>query len=143
MFSSQYRFNLIDGHHLKMAVLLSLILSLAACGKDDTTETDTTTTIYGTVLDADTGEPVPVAQVSFGEGHLVGGALYGWNAYASTVTGSNGLFELKFSQTEKEDISIGYTILVKKDGYVDFREERSVTIGQGNKYQMDVAIKKR
>ena len=117
-------------------LLMAACLSFCGCSKEE--EKDTTTTIYGTVFDTQTGSAVSAVQVSFGEGYIMGG-LYGWKAFASSVTGMDGHFEMTFSQTDMY-YHTGI-IRAEKSGYRIYYEERSVTLGQGNKYQMDILLR--
>lgn len=123
------------------AVLVAVVAlaSLVWYGCTNEEEKDTTTTIYGTVVDAQTGAAVSAVQVSFGEGHIIG-SLYGWEAFASAVTGMDGHFEMTFPQIVMSDPSYTGIIRAEKSGYHSYCEERSVTLGQGNKYQMDILL---
>lgn len=130
----------------KIVLLLSsvMLFPFVSCQKQDTT-----TTIYGTVIDAYTGEGLPYVQVNFGEGYLtpnpnsyVGYYLYDWQSYASAVTGLDGHFEMNISQIEKysNESRVKFVLRAKKYGYYEYLEERNVVLGQGNKYQTDIRL---
>lgn len=124
---------------LSVFLIASVFTFLLFCSCTKQEEKDTTTTVYGTVVDAQTGAALSAVQVSFGEGHIMG-SLYGWEAFASAVTGMDGHFEMTFPQTVMSDPVYTGIIRAEKSGYKSYCEKRDVTLGQGNKYQMDILL---
>ena len=94
-------------------------------------EEDLKGTIYGTVTDFTTGEPVSNANVSLrpgGETILTG--------YETTLTGYDGMFE--FYDVEEGD----YSIKVSKDGYSDLVDNYIIRVTDGKRMQRDVQIQR-
>lgn len=109
--------------------------------KEETSTSSTDTTIYGTVFDKATGEPVRAATVSFVMAHA-SGIAYGSKTIASTVTGMDGAFELVFGKVESDITYLRQMIVVTCSGYKDNAFNVTVTPGEGNKYKMDFVIEK-
>lgn len=106
----------------KLIFSLSIILFAAllwqGCEKDDLPGS-----IYGTVVDKATGEPIKSAGVELSPGGL------------KTVTGSEGQFE--FTQLNPGS----YTLLVTKTGYIDFASN-TIVVESAQTTKGDVQIEK-
>lgn len=96
-----------------------LCCALFGCGKDKTT------TVYGVVTNARTGNPMANLQVSVGY-------FYGNRTpIASTVTGSDGQYELTFFYDDNHG---GYYISLSSGGIADFHD---VIISKGEMNRFD------
>ena len=89
--------------YLFCACLTCAILSFTSC-EEKFKSGDVT--IYGTVVDATTGDPIPVVEVSTENPYLT---------TASAVTGSDGAYELAI--TIPGETSYSVMIYVRKEGY--------------------------
>lgn len=94
-----------------------LLCSTTSCN-DGLVDYDVFCTISGTVIDVDTGDPIPQATVTLSPGGM------------NTYTGSDGHFE--FLDLEARQ----YTVTVQKTGYQTNRK-RVTTIAGGN---VDVSL---
>ena len=105
-------------------MLMTAVFFAAGCTKDDP-QTTQTGSIFGTVTDFATGEPVGNANVQLrptGE---------------TTLTGSDGRYEFL-------DVTAGkYSITVSKNEYTDLVDDYVIDLKEGKKMQRDVQIKKR
>lgn len=130
----------------KQFIVLSFILSavlasavMSGCTKEEESEgiKDTTTTFYGIVSD-DSGNGLPGVTVSVGDGDITIASPYIENLFGSTVTGSDGYFELRI---DKEEIDIYFTnwiyLQFEKTGYKNQTKHVDVSLGQGRRYQYD------
>lgn len=105
----------------RVVYCLSIVfmLCLLGCGKDKTT------TIYGVVINHRTGNPMANLQVSVGY-------FYGIRKpIASTVTGSDGLYELTFYY---DDNYGGYFVSLSNGGIADYHD---VVINKGEMNRFD------
>lgn len=117
----------------------TISLMFSGCSKNEGTEGDKSTTIYGTVFDGYTEAPLGGAQVRFGEySYLSGGLPADFEAYATTVTGSDGAYSMTFQKEKSEKDK--YAIVVTKGNYYPSFETKTITIGQGQAYQMDIIL---
>lgn len=108
---------------IKIAALLLLCYSMVGCGKDNpSTPTTKYGSIYGTVTDFATGDPVNNANVRLnprGE---------------TTLTGSDGTFQFN-------DVADGrYSLSLSKNGYVDLDDDYVIEITNGNSVRRDVQL---
>lgn len=107
-----------------MAAAMALAASLVwySCTKDN--DEDMTGTIYGTVTDYATGEPIGNANVKLrpsGE---------------TTLTGSDGTYEFK-------DLDAGkYSLLLSKAEYADLDDDYIIELEAGKKVKRDVQMRK-
>ena len=109
-----------------MKKLLSIIMFavgicvIAACSKDD--DLNIFCSLYGTVTDASTGEPVSAATITLAPGGK------------TTVSGSDGSYTF-------DDIQEGqYTVTVQKVGYSTNR--KTVNAVSGQKVKADIPLSK-
>lgn len=107
---------------VKAAALLVLCCAMLGCGKED--ETTKLGSIFGTVTDFSSGEPVSNANVRLnprGE---------------TTSTGSDGMFQFN-------DVPNGtYSLSLSKNGYVDLDDDYAIKIENGNNVRRDVQMKR-
>ncbi len=112
-------------------IILSSIFLLASCGGADNNTPDTPTTsasLYGTVVDSKTGNPISAAIVTIRSmicDHLGSTAVHGdyhWGHTYSAVTGYDGSYEIP--NIDKADLSRygfnaieKYYVSIKADGY--------------------------
>lgn len=105
-------------HFIKFVALLLVCCIMFGCGKNKNIGS-----IYGTVTDYATGDPVGNANVSLnprGE---------------TTLTGSDGTFQFN-------DIEDGnYSLSLSKNGYVDLDDDYVIEIANGNNVRRDVQLK--
>ena len=98
---------------IKFAALLLVCCTMLGCGKEDN-PTSKLGSIFGTVTDFATGDPVSNANVRLnprGE---------------TTLTGSDGTFQFN-------DIEDGnYSLFLSKNGYVDLDDDYVIEITNGN-----------
>ena len=95
----------------KIITAIVLLLSLYSCTES---VTESTGSIYGTVVDKSTGEQIPVASISLNP------------SGKTTITGSDGTFEFR-------DIDPGeYTISAKKEGYNPGKNTVMVVAGKNS-----------
>lgn len=106
---------------LKVAAMLVLCCMLFGCGKENPTTKQGS--IYGTVTDFATGDPVNNANVRLnprGE---------------TTLTGSDGSFQFN-------DVTDGrYSLSLSKNGYVDLDDDYVINIENGNNVRRDVQMR--
>lgn len=105
-------------HLLKVAAMLVLCCAMFGCGKESKLGS-----IYGTVTDFSTGDPIDNANVRLnplGE---------------TTLTGYDGTFQFN-------DVHNGtYSLSLSKNGYVDLEDDYVIEIGNGNSVHRDVQLK--
>ena len=124
-----------------LLMVSAFAFALSGCAdKEEMPSTDTT--IYGTVFDKTTGEPVRAATVSFVMAHNSGLSFGGSQTIASTVTGMDGAYELVFGQYDRDINYLRQMIVVSCSGYKDNAFAITITPGEGNKYKMDFSIEK-
>lgn len=104
-------------HFIKLSAILLICCAMLGCGKDSKTGS-----IYGTVTDFVTGDPVGNANVRLnprGE---------------TTLTGSDGAFQF-------HDIEDGnYSLSLSKNGYVDLDDDYVIEIVNGNSVRRDLQL---
>lgn len=105
-------------HFNKFAALLLMCCAMLGCGKDKNQGS-----VYGTVTDYTTGDPISNANVRLnprGE---------------TTLTGSDGTFQFY-------DLSNGkYSLSLSKNGYADLDDDYVIEIENGNSVRRDVQLK--
>lgn len=105
------------------AMVFAASLVWYSCTKDS--DEDITGTIYGTVTDYATGEPIGNANVKLrpsGE---------------TTLTGSDGTYEFKNLKEDK------YSLQLSKSGYADLDDDYIIELEAGKKVKRDVQMRKR
>ena len=122
---------------LKVVALLLLCSAMFSCGKEESK----TTTIYGTVFNSVTHEPVIGAAVEVGyrEGLI---SNYYDNAhdhkFSSSVSGADGQFELQFDEVNLDNSVLWYYLFVNARDYYSKYQTTSITMGGA--YRMDVNL---
>lgn len=111
-------------HLIKFAALSLLCCMLFGCEKENPSASSTKYgSIYGTVTDFVTGDPVSNANVRLnprGE---------------TTLTGSDGTFQF-------DDVTDGkYSLSLSKNGYVDLDDDYVINIENGNNVRRDVQLR--
>lgn len=101
----------------KLAALLVLCWSMFGCGKDNKLGS-----IYGTVTDFETGEPVCNANIRLNP------------CGETTLTGLDGTYE--FKDLEKGN----YSLSVSKSHYVDLDDDYVIEIENGNSVHRDLQL---
>lgn len=123
-------------HLVKFAILLLVCCALFGCKKDKTT------TIYGTVFNSVTHEPIVGAQIEVG--FRSGTNVYshyvsdGDHRVSSSVSGSDGQFELQFGEVQIPGTFRWYYIYGTASDYNDYYQQTGVAIGSN--YRMDVNL---
>ena len=121
----------------RIVALLVFCCVMAGCGKETFEPATTTqnTTIYGTVFNKVTHEPVIGAQVVIGAQQLLYGTAY-CNDISSSVSGSDGQFELQFGPV---DNVMFFYIKASSDGYDSYA--KNTTFGEvGGSYHFDINL---
>ncbi len=109
--------------HFISLFLLGFVLAFVSCKEKE--ETTINGSIYGTITDFATGEPVQNANVQLRPSGI------------TTLTGSDGTYEIL-------DIKEGdYKLTVSKDGYTDLLDNYVIEVRNGKRMKRDVQIKKR
>ena len=107
---------------IKFAVLLLVFFGIVGCTPEE--ETEKLGTIYGTVTDYSSGNPINNANVRLnprGE---------------TTLTGSDGTFQFN-------DLPTGsYSLSLSKNGYVDLDDDYVINIEKGNSVQRSIQMQK-
>lgn len=108
-------------HFIKFAALLLVCCAMLGCGKEDN-PTSKLGSIYGTVTDFATGDPVSNANVRL-------------NPRGETaLTGSDGTFQFN-------ELAAGsYSLSLSKNGYVDLDDDYAIEIENGNNVRRDVQL---
>lgn len=124
-------------HSINFAALLLLCSVMLGCGKENSEPEPTpkTTSIYGTVFNSVTHEPVIGAEVVIGVQSLIYGTAY-CNDITSSVSGSDGQYELQYGSVENV---MFFYISVSCDGYQNYRSNTSFGEG-GGLYHMDINL---
>lgn len=119
---------------LFFASIACAILSFTSCEKSYKSGV---VTFYGNVVDADTGTPLPVAQVE------ISGGPYDNITSVTAVTGSDGTYQADVTLPAGETKSFHLYINVTKQGYVrgdnDFNVSRDMV---GQRVQHSFTLKK-
>lgn len=127
---------------IKFAALLLVCCAMLGCKKDKTT------TIYGTVFNSVTHEPVLGMEVVVG----VKDTYYYHNdtyLISSSVSGTDGLYELAFGEVNVNfpgiyegqtlpDYYVKYFLEVNADGYNKYHQETSIV--EGGTYHIDINL---
>lgn len=115
-----------------------LCCAMVGCGKQNVEPQNTTTTIYGTVFNSRTHEPVVGAEVE------IGGVDYSLSyydshchRYSSSVSGTDGQFELRFGKVESYHYSY---VHVRCSGYVEYFTIADFVFGGGDSYRVDINL---
>ena len=123
---------------IRFAVLLALCCTMLGCQKDNTT-----TTIYGTVFNSQTHEPIVSAQIEVGfRTNDISDDYMGSRDHriSSSVSGADGQFELQFGEVQipTGDKFRWYYIYGTAAGYKDYYQPTGIAIGSN--YRMDVNL---
>lgn len=114
---------------LFFACIACLLLSFTSCEKKFKAGE---VTIYGTVVDATIGDPIPVVEISTDSPYL---------ATSSAVTGSDGAYELTL--TIPDETSYGVMIWVEKVGYGNTWTNIQISYNMiGKRIQQSFTLKK-
>lgn len=106
---------------IKLSALLLVCYAILGCGKEDN-PTSKLGSIYGTVTDFVTGDPVSNANVRL---NPIG---------ETTLTGSDGLFQFA-------DVPDGnYSLSLSKNGYVDLDDDYVIEMKNGKSVRRDVQL---
>ena len=124
---------------IRFAVLLLVCCVMLGCAKDNTT-----TTIYGTVFNSVTHEPIAGAQIEVG--FRTGNDIAGYyissrdHRISSSVSGADGQFELLFGEVQipTVDYFCWYYIYGTAAGYEDYYQPTGIAIGSN--FRMDVNL---
>ena len=126
---------------IKIAALLFVCCAMLGCGKENVepTVTPQSTTIYGTVFNSVTHEPVIGAEIEIGgTGTTLDHYLSDFcNKYSSSVSGNDGQFELSFSLGEDDEWTFSY-ICARCNGYKEYFS--MITFASGSTSRMDINI---
>lgn len=95
---------------LYFAYLLGILAIFYGCEK---TYPSGEVTVFGTVVDEDTGNPIPVAEISIYE--TFGSGI----PRISSVSGSDGTYEFNIFLPPSVDYELDGDILVRKSGYYE------------------------
>lgn len=118
-----------------LAGLLMCCLFFSCGDNNDPIEPSKSITVYGTVLNSKTHEPVTGAEVIIGAQQSISGTSY-WTDISSSVSGSDGQYELQFNAV---DNAMFYYIKVNSSGYVSYSSRTTFGDGGGT-YRMDLNI---
>lgn len=122
---------------LGIVALLVLCSVMLGCQKDNTT-----TTIYGTVFNSVTHEPIVGAEIEVGfrSGSNISSHYTsdGDHRVSSSVSGSDGQFELQFGEIQIPNSFRWYYIYGTASGYENYYQQTGVAIGSS--YRMDVNL---
>ena len=126
---------------------IAAISVFIACDKKDKEEVVDKVTIYGTVVDANDGSPIPNVQIAVYKDYLSeeqqkedmnNGGTPG--ALGSTVTGSDGSFEFAISNLDRK---YSYFVFATKTGYQDGEVLLSLSnLEAGGKFKSDFQLTK-
>lgn len=127
-------------HFIKSVTLLLICCAMLGCGKEESK----TTTIYGTVFNSVTHEPIIGAKINVGfrqtnyDGHTT--AIDQDFIISSSVSGSDGQFELQFGEVNNYDENYTQHFYIKAtaSGYYNYTQTTGITIGSN--YRMDINL---
>ncbi|MCR5646453.1 MAG: hypothetical protein K6F96_08765 [Bacteroidales bacterium] len=122
---------------LKFTALLLVCFAMFGCGKEESEMT----TIYGTVFNSVTHEPIVGAQIEVGyRSGLISSQYDGNHDYriSSSVSGFDGQFELQFGKMNVDDRMLYYYMYGNADGYYDSYQPTGITIGSNSR--MDINL---
>lgn len=133
-------FNQLVMKHFRIISIIGLLI--VCCGMLGCKKDKTTTTIYGTVFNSITHEPIIGAEVEVGyrEGLI---SNYYNNAhdhkFSSSVSGADGQFELQFDEVDVVDNEVlwYYLYVTAKDYYGNYQ---TTSITMGGTFRMDVNL---
>lgn len=128
----------------KLAALLVLCCAMFGCQDEWTADSPIHFTVYGTVFDRYTGDPVSGAKVSLYYGtHTAGVGTSNPNGAAgSGVSGSDGQFRIPCIATDNL-ISVNrhmYQLEAICYGYQDYSERVTIMETEGVEIQMDILL---
>ena len=132
---------------LKLALALVMALSSVLwCGCEDVGNADSpiSFTVYGTIVDHRTGEPVRAAEVSlhtFIYPSSVGSSTPN-GSIGTAVTGMDGQYEMHCVVTENlmNEIHNIYSLYIEASGHSPYSKEITMTVSEGMRVQQDAAI---
>ena len=132
---------------LKVVALLLVCCAMFGCQGEWTANSPIHFTVYGTVFDRYTGDPVSGAQITlyYGTSHGTGvGTSNPSGAAGSGVSGSDGQYRIPCIATDNL-ISANhhmYKIEATRYGYQEYSEEVTIVETEGVEIQMDILLKK-
>ena len=120
---------------------IAAISAFVACDKKDKEEVDEIT-LFGTVVDDETGLPVQNAQIELYKAYASHEAEVadhnGSGILASTVTGSDGSYEFSFNRSDPEQ---SYWVIADKPGYAASENRISTAnVKSGGKVRCDFQL---
>ena len=110
------------------------------CGKEDSEMT----TIYGTVFNSVTHEPIVGAKIEVGyRSGLISDYYDGRYDYriSSSVSGADGQFELQFGKINVDDHMQYYYMYVTAQGYWSSYQPTGITIGSNSRMDVNLVPK--
>ena len=123
-------------HLFKLAALLVLCCAILSCTKETPP-----TTIYGTVFNSITHEPVIGAEIEVGYHYSIDPVqtTVGLHGLSSAVSGNDGQYELSFGEINYDkQRSILFYVKVSASGYNTKKQDVAISIG--NRSQVDVNL---
>jgi hypothetical protein len=131
-------------HLAQVAILLFLCCTMFGCQDEWTADSPIHFTVYGTVFDRYTGDPVSGAQVTLYYGtHVAGVGTSNPNGAAgSGVSGSDGQYRIPCIATDNL-ISVNrhmYQIEASCYGYHGYSEKVTIMETEGVEIQMDILL---
>jgi len=131
-------------YFLKTAALLVLCCAMFGCGKDNP-QASQTTTIYGTIFNKVTHEPVNGAQVEYGY-YTASNILYNgypssieYHRISSAISGYDGQYEMQFEEVQFDlDFNDGFYISATCNGFQGYHS--SAVNGNGGVYRLDINL---
>lgn len=131
---------------IKVAALLLVCSAMLGCGREEEPQTVQTTTIYGTVFNKVTHEPVNGVQIEYGyyraSNNLVNGVPMSTNRYSisSAISGYDGQYEMEFKTVQQNDLdwNDGFYISAECDGYLYYFS--SAVEGMSGIFRFDINL---
>ena len=125
-----------------ISIIGTLIVCCAmfGCGKEDSEMT----TIYGTVFNSVTHEPIVGAKIEVGyRSGLISDYYDGRYDYriSSSVSGADGQFELQFGKINVDDHMQYYYMYVTAQGYWSSYQPTGITIGSNSRMDVNLVPK--
>lgn len=125
---------------MKFMALLLVCCAMLGCEKEsnEPVVTPQSTTIYGTVFNSVTHEPVIGAEVEIGQNWTAQtsfGSIYN-NKISSSISGSDGQFELQFGELSDYD---HFYMAASCNGYKNYYSRADFGMGSGS-FRVDINL---